>query len=340
MTSPEQTTFYSEHLGSIADGQFSRCLGRLGLGSFRAARPTGMGVSGQTLFLSSSQGEWVFRGKPHFPGQFERERCFTDLLHSHTSAPVPWPYRVDSTSDIFGWPYVVMPVMPGRQFGSHELQQSLSPGDWQGVADACGTMLAELHRLEWPPWPEHPFPFPVTVATKDFDATTYAHWYLNQLHEAIALGSGMPTVMAVADARWIQDIISENRHALEVPFRPCFLMEDFKDGNLTVDVVGGVWKVTGVFDYMFAQFGDGETDLSRSLSSFLGRDPELARVFIAAYRRGKPLREGFRERYRIYLLKDRLSMLIYSRKQNFSWFPADKRARELFEPMLSQDLFV
>ncbi len=335
MTPDQQPITYSRHLGPISTEQLQSALERFGLGVLLNVRSVQQGVNGQTLFVTSTLGAWVLRGKPHFPGQFERERFFTDLLHTHTQAPVPWPYLIDSSNDIFAWPYVIMPKMPGMQFGYDKVQQRFTDDDWRGIARACGEVLAELHQLEWPPWPEHPFPFPAIAGDMGTAPAAYATSYLAKITEALEKAALLTPGLSHADVTWVKQVVDTNKAALLVPFRPCFVMEDFKDGNLTISHTNGHWRISGVFDYMFAQFGDGETDLSRSIANFAARDIELARIFLQAYQLRRPLRAGYLERYRLYLLCERFGLWVWARTQGQNWCTM----REMFGSLLEMDLF-
>ena len=104
---------YSDRLGTLSHIQFQAALDRFDLGAFVRAEPISAGNFGQNVFLTSTKGEYVLRGAPFYPAQFPKERFFTQQIHEHTRAPVPWPYRLDPSDAIFGWSYVIMPRMPG-----------------------------------------------------------------------------------------------------------------------------------------------------------------------------------------------------------------------------------
>lgn len=61
---------YSKHLGLLAHDQFQAALNRFGLGDFLYAEPIPFGLFGQNVFLTSTEGEFVLHGRPHFPWQF------------------------------------------------------------------------------------------------------------------------------------------------------------------------------------------------------------------------------------------------------------------------------
>jgi len=92
---------------------------------------------------------------------------------------------------------------------------------------------------------------------------------------------------------------------MEMPFPPCFVMQDFKRGNLTVQRVEAGWKVSGVFDLMEPYFGDGEADLWRQLAD--ASQPE-SRAFVQGYLSHKRFRPGHAERMTVYFLNDRLAI--------------------------------
>src|SRR5215469_13499882 len=161
----EEGIQYSERLGRIREEQFAAALARFGLGDFVQAAPTTSGLFGQNVFVTSTKGEFVLRGAPHWIGvvrdgeltyvpddrvQFTKERFFAQQLFEQTRAPVPWPMHHDEASDIFGWPYLLMPRMPGQCFNERDILKALGDDDRHGVATALGAMLAQIQRLRWP----------------------------------------------------------------------------------------------------------------------------------------------------------------------------------------------
>src|SRR5687767_6422954 len=106
---------YSRRLGILTDEQLQAALDRFELGTFIRAEPIPFGLFGQNLFVTSTKGDWVLRGCPHYDWQFPTEKFFADQLHDKTSVPVPCPYLFEPSSDIFGWGYILMPRMAGLQ---------------------------------------------------------------------------------------------------------------------------------------------------------------------------------------------------------------------------------
>lgn len=87
---------YSQRLGPISVAQLQAALDRFGLGAFVRAAPTFGGLFGQNLSLTSDQGEFVLRGKPHYPWQLPTEQFFARLQHERTVAPTPGIQTVQS----------------------------------------------------------------------------------------------------------------------------------------------------------------------------------------------------------------------------------------------------
>src|ERR1041384_1862779 len=156
---------YSQRLEKITDEQFGAATKRMGVGTFLKATPITSGLFGQNVFLTTSEGAFVFRGAPHWVDlspegpwkfephdlwQFSKESFFADLLHKHTDAPVPWPQLLDKEADIFGWPYIIMPRMPGHCFDDRELFKALSLEQRRATARAIGATLANMQKLAWP----------------------------------------------------------------------------------------------------------------------------------------------------------------------------------------------
>jgi hygromycin-B 7''-O-kinase len=333
------TCVYSERLGAIADEQLQAALDRFDLGRLVAAEPIPFGAFGQNMFLTSTSGEYVLRGAPHFSWQFPAERFYVDLLHERTDVPVPRPYRYDPTPDIFGWSYVIMPRMPGLQLGDADLRVGLNEDDRQAIARAMGENLATMHRLTWQfcgrydeatdgvrPFDlarEVAFPFsPEENTDQEPGPATYADVVLARIRHNLALARRLGTDTTDGDAAWVEEMIAANRDALDMDFEPCLVMADYKRDNLVVSHDTGAWRVSGVFDFMQVYFADGEADLSRATAMYLEEEPGLARVFVQTYLAARPARPDFARRYPLYMLDDRLILWVYFHRHGMRYWPA------------------
>jgi hygromycin-B 7''-O-kinase len=308
---------YSRHLGTLTNAQFQAALDRFGLGHFLRAEPIPFGNFGQNVFLTSTTGEYVLRGRPHYPWQFPKERFFTQQLHEHTCAPVPWPYLLDPADDIFGWSYVIMPRMPGLQLSNPEVRSRLTKDDKLGIARAMGEMLATLQELRGPFAGEYDL---ATGGLRPLDAA-YGDWVTARIRYNLQVALPLSDRTTAADVEWVEALIAQNRAALDVELEPCFAMQDFKEGNAVVERADGAWRVSGVFDYMSAYMGDGEQDLPRLAGDYADEDPALAHEFVRAYLTRRPPRPGFAERYRLYMLDDRLVLWQFGQRHGVWWEP-------------------
>jgi aminoglycoside phosphotransferase (APT) family kinase protein len=307
-------TVYSERLGAIRDTQFEAVAARFNLGRFVGAAPTTGGLFGQNVFFTTSDGAFVLRGAPHWVKgidehdyrrddrwQFTKERFFAEQLHRHTKAPVPWPMLHDQTSDIFGWPYLVMPKMPGHCFNERDILKALAPEDRRGVAIALGENLAEMQRLSSAFAGDFS---PVSIALEPYPEGAVG-WLVR---EARAIAASCGDRLTADDRAWIEAAAEGARGEAANTYVHC----DYKLNNLTVIKEGGAWRVSGLFDLHEARFADGALDVVRTACSYLDTEPELARVFSDAYgRRLDPARMT------LYVLNDRLKFWDYfSRPEN------------------------
>jgi aminoglycoside phosphotransferase (APT) family kinase protein len=320
-----------ERLGLLRPAQFQAALDRFGLGQLRRAEPVPFGLFGQNVFVTSDAGEWVLRGCPHYDWQFPCEQFFARLLHERTSAPVPWPYLLDPADDIFGWSYALMPRMPGLQLADPAVRASLSFADRLAIARALGHTLAALHALQWP-----------FAGGYDLAAGTIAPDPLPHRERVLSSTDAARSRLARDDRAWLEAVIDRDAKALDVPFTPCFVMGDYKDGNLCVERAGQDWRVSGVFDLMESTIGDGEADLVRQFGVYVlqvpatgEEDVRLARQFVHAYWERRPPRPGFAARFRLYLLRDRLVIWDYGRQHETGWLPAGLSFRVWVAPYLA-----
>ncbi len=329
---------YSQRLGILSDAQFQAALDRFQLGHFISAEPIPFGNFGQNVFVSSTAGEYVFRGQPHFEWQFPTEQFFVHQLHERTSVPVPWPYLIDATTDIFGWSFVLMPRMSGLQLADPQIVKQLEPSDRREIAYALGENLVEMQNVTWPIAGRYnaatdsiePFElarsFPVVPDVRLIEKETTLIIYSESVKERIRhrltdAQEWNATATTSKDIAWVEQLIAEAEDALREAFEPCLLMEDYKEGNLVVMQQDRRWQVSGVFDLMEGHFGDGEVDLSRQIGEYLNEDSRLAGEFFAAYRKHKPLRPGFAQRFPVYMLLDRAILWEFFQHQGWRWWP-------------------
>jgi hygromycin-B 7''-O-kinase len=348
------TRFFSERLGSLSERQIQAALDHVGLGRLLRAEPVPHGHFGQNLFVTSSTGEHVLRGNPYYPGQFPAERFYAGLLARHTRTPVPWPYHLDPGTGIFGWSYAVMPRMAGLQLSDPEVREGLKPSERAGIARALGRNLAEMQALTW----EHPgryYPSRGTVGPLEpadasvwalpeprGDGPPYGRWAADRVRARLQTARGHGGATTAADVTWATGLLAERAPALAEPFRPCFVMEDYKEGNAVVTRDGDQWAVSGVFDLAQSYFGDGEADLARTLCTYLDEDAGAARAFLDAYLAVRPPRPGFAARATAYLLLDRALLWEFFQRRGLRWWPESwtfrdwvERYHALAEPVLA-----
>lgn len=227
---------YSRHLGRIRPEQFQAALTRFGLGTFVSAEPIGAGITGQNCFVTGTAGPYVLRGRPHWPGQFEEERFLAEQIHTGTRVPAPWPYLVDAGTDIFGWPYALMPRMPGQPLPWPESFQRRDAATRLAVARALGEGLGLLQELRWPfagafdAGVGAVLPFPTSLGER------VAGLVRQRLEEVRAV---TPERVGDADVAYVAGIVRRTADALAMPREPCFVMPDYKEDNLVVEAVQG-----------------------------------------------------------------------------------------------------
>ncbi len=350
---------YSQHLGVITDEQFQAALDRFHLGKFARAEAISSGMWGQNVFVSSTEGEYVLRGDPHFTWQFPAEQFYTRFLHEQTRVPVPWPYLLETATDIFGWSFVLMPRMPGVQIADPQVREQLEPAERLGIARALGENLAFMQEAKWPfcgrynattdrvePFDlahELAWPFdvesvaqlahiPPTIISHSERVLACLRHYMAHAHACDG------SAMTLEDMAWVEDYIAEAQEALNADFEPCLVMEDYKEDNLVVTRHGEKWQVSGLFDLMEAYFGDGEVDLSRPIAEYFNSDPELSRAFFSGYRSQKALRPGFEKRFPVYMLLDRALLWDFFLRNNMRWWDSDWTFRNWASLYVSPDI--
>lgn len=110
------------------------------------AEKTSRGGLNQTVFITSTEGQYILRGDPN-PGQLQLGKFMVDNLYTKTNTPVPFPHNIDLSSDIFGWHYSLMPRLGGVHVDTEEIKGSLSVEDERMIARVFGQNLAGMQKF-------------------------------------------------------------------------------------------------------------------------------------------------------------------------------------------------
>ena len=327
----EFTREYSRRLGTLTGAQLQAALDRFDLGRLIDAQPAPGGLFGQNVLLTTTSGGWVLRGCPHYDGQFEKERFFSRAVHERTEAEAPWPFHIEHATDIFGWSFALMPLLPGMQVLVPEVRRTLSDDDKVSVAAAFGSYLAQLQSGSWDAPGEYDYPANEIAPL----AEPYREWFIAGMHARRDQCIAEAGSLTEDDVAWIASMVDAGRAALDVPFAPVIVHTDYAEGNVLVERTEDGFRGSGVFDLGGAYIGDGEYDLAR-LGCWYGRQSEpRLRAFIDGYAAGAGgLRAGARERLALYIAADRLIFWEYG-KRNKVWFTDPEQTFRMFaEPFV------
>lgn len=282
----------------VAEEQLQRVLDRFDLGKLISwSRPTS-GVMGQTIFISASRGEFIFKGNPLYEGQLLEEKFFVDNLHQRTSVPVPSPYIVDESDDIFGWSYSLMPRLPGIHFSKPSIADKLTHDDKVCIAQLLGQTLAESHTWKTPQFGEFD---PKTQSLKPF-VEPYQTWLYNRILYWLE-DAKKYSIITPQDFDWVNGTLAKSEDAFEKLSSASFVMNDFKPDNFLVVNHEGSWTFSALFDFTTAYFGDPIADLSRMIIVYITRNEEtLGRQFLASYINFSTNYKSLIERLQVHVL--------------------------------------
>lgn len=302
--------FAANGLGHITEHDLQQALDHFNLGTLVHYQRTAQGVMGQTLFVETTQGEFILKGNPLYNGQFLEEQFFVEQLAVRTSIPVPLPYHIHKDTQPLGWSYAIMPKLPGCHLYEPDFQAALTSQDHEDIADLLAETLTDLHHWKAPDAGEYD---PVADKIMPF-AGSYLDWLYGSirhwLHDAEKY-----SVITDADIRWVDEQLKRSESAFLASAVHEFVMGDFKVENFLIqkgDQPASRWKLSGLFDFTTAYFGDGTADLTKMTARYLREgQPDLAARFLRRYRElicaDDPEKcAHFRSRFRIHLLYQRI----------------------------------
>ena len=299
---------YSERLGVIDDSQLQNACDLFDLGVVKRAQPASAGQWGQNILLWTTNGEFVLRGNPNDPQQFRKERTVAAVIHERSQLPVPWPYRVCNDTEVFGWAFAIMPLLPGSMGAT--LWEAADGRGKLDLAAALGVALAELHQATFvAPGPYDP------ESDLFAEVDDFRGWTLRRIEYLRTRCRSIDSLSPDAEV-YIDEVIESFSPALTEPFVPVLVHHDFSLANTNFDEVDEGYRACGVFDLGEAHVGDGEEDLVRFL---FRRKGEQRAAFVGAYTDRRPLRPGAGDRLALYALADLFFMWEVSKRVT-NWF--------------------
>jgi aminoglycoside phosphotransferase (APT) family kinase protein len=284
---------YSERLGVIDPGQLFEVAEMFDLGDVVSAEPMTGGLFGQNLALSTTEGDFVLRGNPHGHVQLTKERHVAQFIDERSSLPAPWPYEVADDTDIFGWTFAIMPLLPGEM--GETIRKAADDDERVALATAVGEALAQLHEAT----ADYTGPYDGQLDAF-IEVDEFADWALHRFEHWRNACRSVNALSTEAEL-YLDELIEECAPALDEPFTPVLVHHDFKPGNLNFERTTRGFEPSGVFDLMEAYIADGEEDLVRMLWLV---DAAESRAFVEAYAAHNPLRPGAAERLSLYAVAD------------------------------------
>lgn len=294
--------FSSNKLGSITDSQLQSMLNRFNLGKLLSSEKTEKGAMGQTMFVTSTEGKFVFKGNPLFPGQFAEEKYFVENIHNRLGITVPTPYLIDVTADIFGWEYCIMPCLRGIHMNSQQIKAKQKVEDKLQIVELIANTFISLHSWRVNEYGE--------LDTQDFTIRPFETSYRTWLYTRIRFwleDAKKYSVITFNDITWVEDLLETSKPFFDELSSPTFVMGDFKPDNFLVELENNTWEFSGLFDFTNSYFGDPFADLIKMLTMYIDNgEEEVAKHLLSVYLQHPEQKEAYKERIRVHMLQQRI----------------------------------
>ncbi|HEX6972180.1 MAG TPA: aminoglycoside phosphotransferase family protein [Limnochordia bacterium] len=314
-------------LGAISPERLQLAAERHRLGRVLDAEFLG-GTYGNNLGVKTETGAWVLRGAvaPVEASTFHRERFFARVVRERSSIASPWPYRIDESRAIFGWPYAWMRRLPGKVLHpGHE-------GNWTAIGQALGRAVAQLHEIRFPhigEWRADPD----DIVSPGISAPEWLIRRVADLRQRIAETS---SPLDHTSAALIDHLVADAASAIG-DFAPTYVHGDLGIGNLAAERTSHGLAFTGVFDLGGGFAGDPDEDLATPIWwPLYWRNPLASRAFLDSYRTHRPARPRQSARLRGYAAVSMLANWEMGRRQGFDWYGGSVRFCDWASPLLDQ----
>lgn len=291
--------FASNKLGEVTDDSLQKMLDKFNLGKLILSERTSYGVMGQTMFVSSTEGEFVLKGNPLFPGQFIEEKYFVENIEKRTGVTVPVSYMIDDSEDIFGWSYSLMPRLQGEHL---HLLQTLTQEEKLEIAELVANTLLEFHSWKVDQYGELDTK---KLTIKPFE-NSYTEWLFNRIRFWLD-DAKKYSVITSGDEEWVENLLERAKDSFDKIASPTFVMGDFKSENFLLESKSTGWEMSGVFDFTNSYFGDGLSDLIKMITMYINNgEQDVARHLLSVYFEGREYNEAIKLRIKVHMLQQRV----------------------------------
>ncbi|MFV8517225.1 aminoglycoside phosphotransferase family protein [Bacillus sp. SBS7] len=294
--------FASNKLGIINDDQLQSMLNKFNLGKLISSKKTANGAMGQTMFVSSTEGEYVFKGNPLYAGQLVEEKFFVENSHKRTNVIVPMPYIIDDSDEIFGWSYSLMPCLQGEHLNSKYLKATLKLNDKFKIAELIVKTLFELHNWKVSEFGE--------LNTDKLEILPFKNSYTQWLFNRILFwleDAKKYSKITDKDFKWVKALLDDSKGAFENLSTPTFVMGDFKPGNFLIYLGDNGWELGGVFDFTNSYFADPVSDLIKMITYYIdNNEGNIAKHLVNLHCRNLEGKEDIKKRIKVHMLHQRL----------------------------------
>ncbi len=173
----------------------------------------------QTAFLETTTGSFVFKGAPQDLWQFPKEQFFAELVTTQTALGAPWPFHYYPKTDVFDWPFVIMPRLGGSGLNLLLPENERGPKAWTQVARAQAIALIALQTATF----DYAGDYSLDAGSIEPFPQPYSGWVINQISTRLAASPSLTLV----DVPWLLECVEGWSSSLVPPKRNVIVHGDF-----------------------------------------------------------------------------------------------------------------
>ncbi len=217
-----------------------------------------------------------------FHWKLEKEVYLYNLINKKIKIPIPKVIFFNDKKDILNKNYILFNKLEGKILNDKTF--NLSDKEIYSIYSQMGKILRKIHSIKFDKYGY--------IGTKIiYPFQTNYQYMTSQFTKKLKEFKG--------EKKFINDYLEKNSYLFNNSKSPVLCHNDYHEGNIMINKINNLWKITGIFDVENMLSGDALLDISKTFYYSIKKDNNKKKGFMNGY---GSVPNDFEKRLKLYRL--------------------------------------